>query len=116
MDNLRLAIHSPSRIFRRSVGLIWGIIQRRYFACSPLKWTDCLGIGGRFGSEWVDDFDRNQWPVWIGTGGRNGSEYATYLGHLSGWYQAGQSAGFIGAIIGAILILSIYRLIKRKQA
>jgi uncharacterized membrane protein YeaQ/YmgE (transglycosylase-associated protein family) len=45
-----------------------------------------------------------------------GSLIATYLGHLIGWYQAGQSAGFIGAIIGAILILSIYRLIKRKQA
>ncbi|MGD0624949.1 MAG: GlsB/YeaQ/YmgE family stress response membrane protein [Thermodesulfobacteriota bacterium] len=45
-----------------------------------------------------------------------GSLIATYFGHLIGWYQAGQSAGFIGAIIGSILILSIYRLIKRKQA
>jgi uncharacterized membrane protein YeaQ/YmgE (transglycosylase-associated protein family) len=45
-----------------------------------------------------------------------GSLIATYLGHLIGWYQAGQSAGFIGAIVGSILILLIYRLIKRKQA
>ena len=45
-----------------------------------------------------------------------GSLIATYLGHLIGWYQAGQSAGFIGAIIGAILILLIYRLIRRKPA
>ena len=45
-----------------------------------------------------------------------GALIATYLGHLIGWYQAGQSAGFIGAIVGAILILFIYRLIKRKQA
>ena len=44
-----------------------------------------------------------------------GALIATYLGHLIGWYQAGQSAGFIGAIIGAILILFIYRLIKRKR-
>jgi len=44
-----------------------------------------------------------------------GALFATYLGHLIGWYQAGQSAGFIGAIIGAILILFIYRLIKRKR-
>ena len=29
-----------------------------------------------------------------------GSLIATYLGHLIGWYQAGQSAGFIGAIKG----------------
>jgi len=48
--------------------------------------------------------------------GITGSLIATYLGHLMGWYQAGQSAGFIGAIIGSILILLIYRLIKRKQA
>jgi len=45
-----------------------------------------------------------------------GSLIATYFGHLIGWYQAGQSAGFIGAIVGSILILLIYRLIKRKQA
>ena len=45
-----------------------------------------------------------------------GALIATYLGHLIGWYQAGQSAGFIGAIIGSILILLIYRLIRRKQA
>ncbi|OGP61846.1 MAG: transglycosylase [Deltaproteobacteria bacterium RBG_13_47_9] len=45
-----------------------------------------------------------------------GSLIATYLGHLIGWYQAGQSAGFIGAIIGSILILLIYRLIRRKPA
>ena len=45
-----------------------------------------------------------------------GSLIATYLGHLIGWYQAGQSAGFIGAIVGSILILLIYRLIKRKKA
>jgi uncharacterized membrane protein YeaQ/YmgE (transglycosylase-associated protein family) len=44
-----------------------------------------------------------------------GALIATYLGHLIGWYQAGQSAGFIGAIVGSILILLIYRLIKRKQ-
>ena len=44
-----------------------------------------------------------------------GSLVATYLGHLIGLYEAGQSGGFIGAIIGAILILCIYCLIKRKQ-
>ena len=45
-----------------------------------------------------------------------GALIATYLGHLIGWYQAGQSAGFIGAIVGAVLILLIYRLIRKKQS
>ena len=34
-----------------------------------------------------------------------GAVVATYLGQAVGWYQAGQSAGFIGAIVGAIIVL-----------
>jgi uncharacterized membrane protein YeaQ/YmgE (transglycosylase-associated protein family) len=45
-----------------------------------------------------------------------GALLATYLGHLIGWYKAGQGAGFIGAIVGSIILLLIYRLIKKKQA
>jgi len=44
-----------------------------------------------------------------------GALLATFLGKLVGWYQPGESAGFIGAIIGAIILLIIYRLIKKKQ-
>ena len=39
-----------------------------------------------------------------------GSIAATYLGHVLGWYQAGESAGFIGALVGAITLLLIYHL------
>ena len=45
-----------------------------------------------------------------------GALIATYLGHLIGWYKAGQGAGFIGAIIGSIILLLIYRLIRKKKA
>ena len=34
-----------------------------------------------------------------------GSVAATYAGQLIGWYQAGQGAGWIGSIVGAIVIL-----------
>ena len=43
-----------------------------------------------------------------------GSFVATYVGQQLHWYSKGQPAGFIGAILGAILILIIYRLIKRR--
>ena len=43
-----------------------------------------------------------------------GSIGATFLGQLIGWYKQGQSAGFIMSVVGAILILWIYRLIKGK--
>lgn len=42
-----------------------------------------------------------------------GALVATYLGRLIGWYREGQSGGFIAAVIGAILILLVYRLIKK---
>ena len=48
--------------------------------------------------------------------GISGALLATHLGQLVGWYQAGQSAGFIGAVVGAVLILFIYRLIKGRSA
>jgi uncharacterized membrane protein YeaQ/YmgE (transglycosylase-associated protein family) len=43
-----------------------------------------------------------------------GSFIATYLGQHFGWYREGQPAGFIGAILGAILILIVFRLIRRR--
>jgi len=46
--------------------------------------------------------------------GIGGSLAATYLGQFLGWYQPGQSAGFIGAIVGAIILLVIYHLATRK--
>ncbi len=45
-----------------------------------------------------------------------GAVVATFLGRLIGWYQAGESAGFIAAVVGALIVLVIYHFIKRKQA
>jgi uncharacterized membrane protein YeaQ/YmgE (transglycosylase-associated protein family) len=43
-----------------------------------------------------------------------GSIGATFLGQLIGWYKQGQSAGFLMSVLGAVLILWIYRLVKSK--
>jgi len=45
-----------------------------------------------------------------------GSILATYLGRAIGWYQAGQSAGFIMSVVGAILLLILYRVIRGATA
>jgi len=45
--------------------------------------------------------------------GIGGAFFATWIGQTLGWYAPGQTAGFLGAIVGAILILVIYRVIKR---
>jgi uncharacterized membrane protein YeaQ/YmgE (transglycosylase-associated protein family) len=43
-----------------------------------------------------------------------GSIAATFLGQVIGWYKQGQSAGFIMSVLGAVLILWVYRLVKGK--
>ena len=43
-----------------------------------------------------------------------GSFIATYAGRAMGWYQEGQSAGFIMSLIGAIVLLGVYHLVKPK--
>jgi uncharacterized membrane protein YeaQ/YmgE (transglycosylase-associated protein family) len=45
-----------------------------------------------------------------------GSLIATFLGRSLGWYQEGQSAGFIASLLGAILLLWIYRLVISRRA
>ncbi len=45
--------------------------------------------------------------------GVGGSLLSTWAGQMLGWYQPGQAAGFIGAVVGAVILLVIYGLIKR---
>jgi uncharacterized membrane protein YeaQ/YmgE (transglycosylase-associated protein family) len=45
-----------------------------------------------------------------------GSVVFTYLGQFIGLYQEGETAGFIGAVIGAIILLAIYRMFKKKNS
>jgi uncharacterized membrane protein YeaQ/YmgE (transglycosylase-associated protein family) len=47
--------------------------------------------------------------------GLAGSFVASYLGRLLGWYKEGQAAGFIMSVLGAILLLYLYRLATRKK-
>ena len=44
-----------------------------------------------------------------------GAVVATFLGQALGIYAAGQSAGFIASVIGAILVLFIYNLATRGR-
>lgn len=45
-----------------------------------------------------------------------GSFLATWIGQVVGWYREGASAGFIMSVIGAIVILAIYRLLIGRKA
>jgi uncharacterized membrane protein YeaQ/YmgE (transglycosylase-associated protein family) len=55
--------------------------------------------------------------IWITMAlGIAGSIIATWLGQAIGWYQAGQSAGFIMSVVGAVLLLVVYRQIRSRVA
>jgi len=44
-----------------------------------------------------------------------GALLAGFIGKSIGWYEEGEAAGFLAAIIGAFLILLVYRLILRRR-
>ena len=45
-----------------------------------------------------------------------GAFVATYLGQAVGWYRAGEIAGFIGSIVGAVILLFVYSLIMGRRS
>jgi uncharacterized membrane protein YeaQ/YmgE (transglycosylase-associated protein family) len=45
-----------------------------------------------------------------------GSLVAGFLGRALGWYQTGDGVGLIMSVVGAILLLVVYRLLKRGSA
>ena len=47
------------------------------------------------------------WTILIG--------FATYLGRFMGFYRVGESAGFIAAVVGAIILLFLYRMVTGRK-
>jgi uncharacterized membrane protein YeaQ/YmgE (transglycosylase-associated protein family) len=44
-----------------------------------------------------------------------GAVVAQFLGQQIGWYQQGEPAGFLGAVIGAVIVLLIWRQLARPR-
>lgn len=44
-----------------------------------------------------------------------GAMVATYLGQAIGWYRPGEGAGFIGAVVGAIIVLVVWGLVAGRS-
>jgi uncharacterized membrane protein YeaQ/YmgE (transglycosylase-associated protein family) len=54
--------------------------------------------------------------ILTGVLGIAGSFLAGYIGQVVGWYQAGEGAGFIGSVVGAIIVLFVYSKFANKSA
>jgi uncharacterized membrane protein YeaQ/YmgE (transglycosylase-associated protein family) len=48
--------------------------------------------------------------------GIGGAWLGTFLGQQVGWYFPGEPASFLGSVFGAIVILMIFRTLKKTQA
>ena len=45
-----------------------------------------------------------------------GSFLAGFVGQALGWYAAGAPAGFIASVVGAIVLLFVWGMIKKRNA
>jgi uncharacterized membrane protein YeaQ/YmgE (transglycosylase-associated protein family) len=44
-----------------------------------------------------------------------GALLMSFIGRQLGWYGDGEGAGFLAAIVGAIVLLALYRLINKNR-
>lgn len=44
-----------------------------------------------------------------------GALLAGFVGQVVGWYRPGQAGGYIAAVLGAFVILFVYRLVMRRR-
>ncbi|MBR0647338.1 GlsB/YeaQ/YmgE family stress response membrane protein [Plastoroseomonas hellenica] len=81
-----------------------------------LIWTIIIGFLAGIVAKWIMP-GKNEPSGFILTTilGIVGAMVATYLGQAIGWYQAGQGAGFIGAVVGALILLAIYGMIAKRS-
>jgi uncharacterized membrane protein YeaQ/YmgE (transglycosylase-associated protein family) len=80
-----------------------------------LLWTALIGlIIGAVAKLIMPGKDPGGWIITMLLG-LAGSFVASYLGRLFGWYKEGQSAGFIMSVLGAILLLYLYRVLIAKK-
>jgi uncharacterized membrane protein YeaQ/YmgE (transglycosylase-associated protein family) len=80
-----------------------------------LLWTILVGFVVGVIAKFVHPGKENMGLIMTMLLGIGGSLLAGYVGQAIGWYQAGQGAGFIGSLVGAVVILVIYGMIKGKS-
>jgi uncharacterized membrane protein YeaQ/YmgE (transglycosylase-associated protein family) len=81
-----------------------------------LIWTCVIGlIVGAVAKMLMPGKDPGGMLITMGIG-IAGSFVGTWLGQAVGWYTAGAQAGFIASLVGALLLLGVYHLVKSKTS
>jgi uncharacterized membrane protein YeaQ/YmgE (transglycosylase-associated protein family) len=81
-------------------------------------WTIIIGFVAGVIAKFIMPGDHNEPSGFILTTilGIVGAFVATYLGQAVGWYQAGEGAGLIGAVVGAIIVLAIWGMVAGRRS
>lgn len=77
-------------------------------------WTIIMGLAAGIIAKFIFPGKENMGWIMTTLLGIAGSFVATYLGKAVGIYQPGETAGFIGAIVGALIILFIISLFRKR--
>jgi len=79
-------------------------------------WTIIIGFVAGIVAKFLHPGSSNEPSGFILTAalGIVGAFVATYLGQAVGWYRAGEGAGFVGAVVGAIIVLAVWGFLAPK--
>jgi len=82
-----------------------------------IVWTIIIGLLAGIVAKFLHPGSSNEPSGFVLTAilGIVGAIAATYLGQAIGWYRPGEGAGFIGAVVGAIIILVIWGIVARRR-
>ena len=80
-----------------------------------IVWTILIGFVAGLVARAIKPGDDSMGIIMTTVVGILGALAATYLGQAMGWYTAGQGAGFIASVVGAIVLLFIWGLIAKKK-
>lgn len=80
-----------------------------------LGWIIVGGIAGAIGKLLMPGKDPGGIIVTILLG-IAGAVLMGFLGKTMGWYEMGEGPGFIAAILGSVILLFIYRMVKGRSA
>ena len=78
-----------------------------------LLWTILIGLAAGALAKWIMPGKDPGGFIITTLLGIAGAVVATYLGQFLGIYHVGESAGFIGAVVGAIIVLWLYRRFRK---
>ena len=81
-----------------------------------IVWTILLGLAAGVVAKLIYPGKENMGMIMTILLGIAGSFVASYGGQWLKLYQPGQTAGFIGSVVGALVLLFVYGLFKKRQA